>query len=496
MLSSLEPVEDLVATERIGQLEASLGEAHAIHASAEADRQATIAELEEEVDRQRRVPDREFAWRGADDVERWLGKLAETNKTVRDQYEAAYDRTAELLAEQEKTLLRAFKARLFDGHQELVALRRYKEDKASSWIARHRQLEADFDFARDTSRALKRGCAKLAGLNKDLRRRTSAAEKRRTVMISELVLRKKEAKALREELDRLECAARASTTQPVKKPRVKAAPVVLAPKKSHTAVTQLQRQIDAERHRLARARQDYASALRSSADLRELLRCFCSGVRARIVKCQNQKPRRPRTAVVARKHSLPSEPQLEFWDLARRIAPSRRAPAEAPAPPPVERPEGQAPRPATATTAATILEGYELQLRVVTQLARRTFPAPAPPHTIDPHRRPKSAVAVPRPHHSSDNASNPRPSTARLGAATRLRRRTPYSLGSQQSAATTSSRGSSDDYLPPRANTAQRRKTVGSPYPATTVATCIRKRPTTAPQHRRIQPESQLWAQG
>lgn len=59
------------------------------------------------------------------------------------------DRTAKILQEQERDLLRAFRARLFDVQTELEKEKSKKDDGAGAWIEKSRQLEAEVEWAKE-----------------------------------------------------------------------------------------------------------------------------------------------------------------------------------------------------------------------------------------------------------------------------------------------------------------------------------------------------------
>ena len=75
------------------------------------------------------------------------------------------DRTARILQEQERDLLRAFRARLFDVQTELEKEKNKTDDGASAWIEKSRQLEAEVDWAKEMADRLDRVNQALAREN-------------------------------------------------------------------------------------------------------------------------------------------------------------------------------------------------------------------------------------------------------------------------------------------------------------------------------------------
>ena len=64
--------------------------------------------------------------------------------------------TSRILQEQERDLLRAFRARLFDVQNELEKEKSKSEEGASLWIEKNRQLEKDLEWAKEMADRLER----------------------------------------------------------------------------------------------------------------------------------------------------------------------------------------------------------------------------------------------------------------------------------------------------------------------------------------------------
>lgn len=148
------------------------------HGHIAAEEQAQIARLEEDIDYLRH---RLKLLEGEDDDElearsrQWMSTLSGMNKRICDNFLKAFEHKNRFIAEQERDLLLAFKARLFDRLQELAALRAVRDEKAAAWISRVRQLEAAYDYAKETGDAMQRNCTKLSQLNRELRHKASRA---------------------------------------------------------------------------------------------------------------------------------------------------------------------------------------------------------------------------------------------------------------------------------------------------------------------------------
>lgn len=104
--------------------------------------------------------------------------------------------------EQERDLLRAFRARLFDVQTELEQERSKSDDGASVWIEKNRQLEKDLDWAKEMADRLERVNQALTRENARLKTEFKTQEDDREFLIRQLVAAKKDNARLRQELER------------------------------------------------------------------------------------------------------------------------------------------------------------------------------------------------------------------------------------------------------------------------------------------------------
>lgn len=112
------------------------------------------------------------------------------------------DRTARILQEQERDLLRAFRARLFDVQTELEKEKNKTDDGASAWIEKSRQLEAEVDWAKEMADRLDRVNQALAKENSRLKTQFKTQEDDREFLIRQLVAMKKDNARLRQEYEK------------------------------------------------------------------------------------------------------------------------------------------------------------------------------------------------------------------------------------------------------------------------------------------------------
>jgi hypothetical protein len=111
-------------------------------------------------------------------------------------------RTSRILQEQERDLLRAFRARLFDVQTELEKEKNKTDDGASAWIEKSRQLEAEVDWAKEMADRLDRVNQSLGRENQRLKTQFKTQEHDREYLVKELVAVKKDNARLRQEYDK------------------------------------------------------------------------------------------------------------------------------------------------------------------------------------------------------------------------------------------------------------------------------------------------------
>jgi hypothetical protein len=111
--------------------------------------------------------------------------------------------TSRILQEQERDLLRAFRARLFDVQNELEKEKNKSEEGASLWIEKNRQLEKDLEWAKEMADRLERVNQQLTQDNATLKAQFKTQEDDREFLIKELVAVRKDNERLRQEAQRM-----------------------------------------------------------------------------------------------------------------------------------------------------------------------------------------------------------------------------------------------------------------------------------------------------
>jgi len=183
---------------KIAQLEKDLERRQESYITRERAYKVRIDELEEELASQR---ENKIGWMKSDTK---IGKLKAMHSQILNNVELVQDRTARILQEQERDLLRAFRARLFDVQAELEKEKNKKDDGASAWIEKSRQLEAEVEWAKEVADRLERVNQTLLQENNRLKSQFTSQEEDRNFLIKQLVSVKKDNARLRAEYNELE----------------------------------------------------------------------------------------------------------------------------------------------------------------------------------------------------------------------------------------------------------------------------------------------------
>lgn len=261
-----------------------------------------IAELEEELAAQR---EQKTGWMKSDDK---INKLKTMHSQILNNVELVQDRTARILQEQERDLLRAFRARLFDVQAELEKEKNKKDDGAAAWIERNRQLEAEVEWAKEVADRVERVNQTLLQENTRLKTQFTSQEEDRNFLIKQLVAVKKDNARLRAEYTELESENEhlkqtVATQQDKLNNQPSSGPPgagakALAASNSAAAVQQrldseerykdlnnrLRRLLAEERKSLQQVRQNYANELKVRTDMEMLLRQCVEDVRKEIAR--------------------------------------------------------------------------------------------------------------------------------------------------------------------------------------------------------------------
>lgn len=153
--------------------------------------QERIAQLEEELINQGAEKP---GWAKADAN---ISKLKAIQGEILNSIELVQDRTARIMQEQERDLLRSFRARLFDVQTELEKEKSKKDDGLTAWKERHAQLSAELSWATEVAQRLDKVNVNLLQENSQLKAKFVSQEEDRNFFVKKLVAVKKENALLR-----------------------------------------------------------------------------------------------------------------------------------------------------------------------------------------------------------------------------------------------------------------------------------------------------------
>lgn len=279
---------------KIDMLERDLERRQESYVSRERAYKTRIDELEEELLNQRQS---KTGWMKEDtkmqNLKKWQGNIINNIELVQD-------RTARILQEQERDLVRAFRARLFDVQTELEKEKSKKEDGAGAWIERSRQLEAEVEWAKEVADRLERVNQTLLQDNNRLKSQFKSQEEDRNFLIKQLVSVKKDNARLRSEYAAIE-SENQKMGDDVKEMQSKlsvgagdrgASPSRGASKDSKPQEDNRYKEVNVrmrklladERKSLQQVRQNYAAELKSRTEMEMLLRQCVDDVRKEIAR--------------------------------------------------------------------------------------------------------------------------------------------------------------------------------------------------------------------
>ncbi|CAK4779502.1 unnamed protein product [Aphanomyces euteiches] len=129
-----------------------------------------------------------------------MNSLRSLHKNIMVSISQVQERTGKILQEQEKDLLRAFRARLYSVQEELETEKNKTDDGASAWIDKSKQLETEVEWTKEMADRLDRLNQSLTRENQRLKTQFSMQENDREFLVRQLVSVKKDNVRLRKEL--------------------------------------------------------------------------------------------------------------------------------------------------------------------------------------------------------------------------------------------------------------------------------------------------------
>ena len=179
--------------ERVSTLEGDLDRRMRSYMDRERKFKDRISRLESELNS---IKEGKRKWLNADDR---MARLRNMHSDVLGNIEHVQTATTRVLQEQERDLLRAFRARLFDVQTDLEREKSKSDDGAAVHIERNRQLMKDLDWAKEMAERLERLTESLQKDNARLKTQYKSQSDDREYVIQQLVLVKKDNARLREE---------------------------------------------------------------------------------------------------------------------------------------------------------------------------------------------------------------------------------------------------------------------------------------------------------
>jgi hypothetical protein len=182
---------------RVGTLESDLKRRQEAYLKREQNDAGRISSLSKQLER---ATAERKSWMKED---KRVGLLKNMHSKIMKNIDHVQGTTARILQEQERDLLRAFRARLFDVQAELEKERSNKDDGSAALIEKNRQYEKDLDWAKEMADRLERVNQALGKENARLKSQFKTQQDDREFLIKELVTVRKDNERLRQECTRL-----------------------------------------------------------------------------------------------------------------------------------------------------------------------------------------------------------------------------------------------------------------------------------------------------
>jgi len=141
------------------------------------------------------------SWMQQDDSMQNIKKM---QSSILSNVDLVQGRTTKILQEQERDLLRAFRARLFDVQTELEKEKSRTDDGALKWIDKTKKLNKELDWYKDMANRLDKRNQTILKESERLKSQFESQEEDRNFLIKQLVGVKKDNVRLRQESDKNE----------------------------------------------------------------------------------------------------------------------------------------------------------------------------------------------------------------------------------------------------------------------------------------------------
>ena len=165
-------------------------------------RQQAFQRTEEKYQEDMRALELRLQKMGMEDRSR-MDPLRNLHGNIQDTINSIQNKTARVLQDQERDLIRAFRARLADVTVELENERKKNESGSAEWVARCRKLTEELEWLRDLTDKLTSENKSVLKDNRRFKRQMKTQEEDREFLIKQLVSVKKESARLRYSFDQL-----------------------------------------------------------------------------------------------------------------------------------------------------------------------------------------------------------------------------------------------------------------------------------------------------
>ena len=131
-----------------------------------------------------------------------LDSLRSQHSVIQSALGSLQQRTARILHDQERELIRAFRLRLSEVSAELAEERKRSESGSAEWVARCRKLSEELDWLKELTEKLTAENRDMTKEARRMRKQMRVHEEDREFLIQQLVSAKKDAARLRQQLDK------------------------------------------------------------------------------------------------------------------------------------------------------------------------------------------------------------------------------------------------------------------------------------------------------
>mmetsp|Transcript_103061 Transcript_103061/g.183116 ORF Transcript_103061/g.183116 Transcript_103061/m.183116 type:complete len:427 (-) Transcript_103061:46-1326(-) len=241
----------------------------------------------------------------SDEHSKRMDAIGNMHKSVVTGLECIQNNTAKILQDQEKDLMRAFRARLQEVSKDLEAQRSRKGEHSTELQAHHRRVVAELHKTQELAQTFDKKNQQLTAENQKLQEKLRTREDDRQALLRELVLSRKEVARMKAQTSSKEGAAATdlpSVSEPEKPSRRSFSQKQVDQQRmqqTHNkqferemnyreATQKLKRMCEAERRTVQALRQQQAEMMQQRTELEVLLKQSLDDVKAEILRHQMQ----------------------------------------------------------------------------------------------------------------------------------------------------------------------------------------------------------------